>query len=204
MDKTGIYKITNPESKVYIGQSVNIRKRHNNYRIGNSIGPKLLKSFNTFGFLNHKIEIIEECTLDILDERERFWKEDFINKYGWENALFYRLKDRKGGKHKPETIEKMRKSHLGKKYSEESKQKMKKPKTQEHKNNISNGKKGKENLKSRKQVGQYSLDGNLIKIWECIRYAEKELNLWNGGISACIHGRQKECGGFLWKLIENN
>lgn len=199
MDKIGIYKITNPENKVYIGQSTNIRKRHNNYKIGNSVGPKLLESFNNFGFINHKIEILEECSLEKLDEQELFWKKKYIEENGWEKALFYRLKDRKGGKHTPETIEKMRKAKLGKKYSEESKQKMKKPKSEEHKSKISQSKIGKENPKGTKKVEQYDLNGNLIKIWNKTSLAEKELGLWNGGVSACITGKQKECGGFIWK-----
>ena len=79
---------------------------------------------------------------------------------------------------------------------------MKKPKSEEHKQKISKTKQGKINLKIRKKVGQYDKYGNLIKIWEKTNQAEKELGLWNGGISACITGRQKECGGFIWKQIK--
>ena len=31
--KTGIYKITNPNGKVYIGQSIDIDKRWNKYKV---------------------------------------------------------------------------------------------------------------------------------------------------------------------------
>jgi group I intron endonuclease len=201
--RTGIYKFTNPKGKSYIGQAVDIERRHQMYKQLNkdSIGPKFLNSLKKYGYENHKLEILEECTLEQLDEKEFFWKKKFINENGWENALFFRLKDKKGGKHSLDTIEKMRKVKIGKKYSEESKQKMKKPKSEEHKQKISKTKQGKINLKSRKKVGQYDKEGNLIKVWEKTKQAEEELGLWNGGISACITGRQKECGGFIWQRI---
>jgi group I intron endonuclease len=198
--RTGIYKFTNPRGKSYIGQAVNIERRHQMYKQLNkdSIGPKFLNSLKKYGYENHQMEILEECTLEQLDEKEIFYKQQFINENGWKNALFFRLRDKKGGKHSLDTIEKMRKAKLGKKYSEESKQKMKKPKSEEHKQKISATKQGKINLKNRKKVGQYDKYGNLIKIWEKTSQAEKELGLWNGGVSACITGRQKECGGFIW------
>jgi len=202
--RTGIYKFTNPKGKSYIGQAVDIERRHQMYKQLNSdsVGPKFLNSLKKYGYENHKMEILEECNLEQLDEKEYFWKKEFINENGWDNALFFRLKDKKGGKHSLDTIEKMRNAKLGKKYSDESKQKMKKPKTEEHKQKISESKKGKENLKNRKKVGQYDMNGNLLNIWEKIKQAEIELNLWNGGISACLTGRQKECGGFIWKKIK--
>jgi group I intron endonuclease len=202
--KIGIYKFTNPKGKSYIGQAVDIERRHQMYKQLNkdSVGPKFLNSLKKYGYGKHKMEILEECSLEQLDEKEFFWKKKFIDEKGWDNALFFRLKDKKGGKHSLDTINKMRKAKLGKKYSDESKQKMKKPKTEEHKQKISESKKGKENLKSRKKVGQYDKEENLIKIWEKTKQAEKELRLWNGGVSACINGRQKECGGFIWKRID--
>lgn len=41
----GIYKITNPKGRIYIGQSVNIEQRKQNYKNfktnKNNIGPKI-------------------------------------------------------------------------------------------------------------------------------------------------------------------
>lgn len=51
-----------------------------------------------------------------------------------------------------------------------------------------------------KPVLQYSLDGVLIKEWDCQSYASKELNLKQGSISNCCRGRQNQHGGFIWKM----
>ena len=58
----GIYKITSPSGRVYIGQSVNIEKRFLSYskllRCKTQI--KLFRSFLKYGVINHIFETIEE------------------------------------------------------------------------------------------------------------------------------------------------
>ena len=78
----GIYKITNPSGKVYIGQSVNIESRKNNYikLHKNSIGPKLYNSLLKHGWEQHDFNIIEECLIEDLNEREEYWKQYELNK----------------------------------------------------------------------------------------------------------------------------
>lgn len=82
--KRGIYKITNPEGKVYIGLSKNIEKRWKQYknRVGDS-NKKLQESLKYLGYSNHLFEIKELIEYDIslteqqnnkiLRERERYW-----------------------------------------------------------------------------------------------------------------------------------
>ena len=76
----GIYKITSPSGKVYIGQSVDIEKRIKKYKcIYNSRGQIALNnSFKKYGYENHKFEVVEECDITILNERERYWQ-DYYN-----------------------------------------------------------------------------------------------------------------------------
>lgn len=80
MEKTknaiiGIYKITSPSGKIYIGQTTNWRKRTQCYnRIQYSgIGPKLYNSLIKYGPENHIFELIEECSNELLNEREIYW-----------------------------------------------------------------------------------------------------------------------------------
>ena len=75
----GIYKITNPVGKVYIGQSVNIESRWEQYRkyMGNG-QPRLHSSLKEYGAGSHTFEVIEECLQVHLDERERYWQ-DYYN-----------------------------------------------------------------------------------------------------------------------------
>ena len=49
-------------------------------------------------------------------------------------------------------------------------------------------------------VMQFSLEGNLIKIWDSVREAERELQIPHGGINACCKGKQKTCHNFIWRF----
>ena len=70
----GIYKITNPNNKIYIGQSTNIKERFRKYsKLSNKRQIKLYNSFQKYGINNHQFEIIEECSEHILNEREVYW-----------------------------------------------------------------------------------------------------------------------------------
>ncbi len=73
----GIYKITSFSDKIYIGQSINIDKRFYDYRklINCKSQIKLYHSFLKYGVDNHKFEIIEECSIELLNERERYWQD---------------------------------------------------------------------------------------------------------------------------------
>jgi group I intron endonuclease len=78
--KSGIYKITSPSGKVYIGQSKDLKRRENEYR-NNDIKVKsqtrLYNSFKKHGWENHQFEIIEYCLEDELNCSERFWQDKF-------------------------------------------------------------------------------------------------------------------------------
>lgn len=77
----GIYKITSPSGRVYIGQSVDIKVRWRSYRkfSDSNKGQILLNnSFNKYTVENHTFEIIEECLEEDLNCRERYWQ-DFYN-----------------------------------------------------------------------------------------------------------------------------
>ena len=58
--KCGIYKITSPSGKIYIGQSVNIKDRIKAYKCGHcKEQPFVCNSILKHGWENHKFEIIE-------------------------------------------------------------------------------------------------------------------------------------------------
>lgn len=89
--KTGIYKITSPTGKIYIGQSVDIERRWRDHKqtTKNSKGNKLILSFLEFGYSSHTFKVEEECSKDLLKERERYYQ-DFYNVLG-ENGLNHKL-----------------------------------------------------------------------------------------------------------------
>lgn len=81
---TGIYKITNPSGKVYIGQSIDIENRFKQHKRAFNLGSgtKLYNSFLKYGYDNHSFEVISECTIEELNKKERFYQEQFdsVNK----------------------------------------------------------------------------------------------------------------------------
>lgn len=109
----GIYKITNPNGKVYIGQSINIHNRFKQYRfISNSISQtRLHNSFNKHGIKNHIFEVVEECEEVLLNDRERYWQE-FYNCLDGLNCRYQDTND-KSGFISPETRLKISKSRKG-------------------------------------------------------------------------------------------
>lgn len=57
----------------------------------------------------------------------------------------------------------------------------------------------------RKAVIQYDLDGNQIKIWDCLEDIKKELNLSaSSKISECCKLKRNKAYGFVWRYLENN
>lgn len=79
----GIYKITSPTQKVYVGQSVEIIQRFRNYKSLNccKMQTRLYNSFLKYGVENHIFEILEECLFEDLNCKERYWQE-FYNVLG--------------------------------------------------------------------------------------------------------------------------
>lgn len=53
-----------------------------------------------------------------------------------------------------------------------------------------------------KLIGQYTLDGELIKIWPSTLEAERQTGFCNGHISQVANGKRKTHKGFVWKYIE--
>jgi len=142
MVKIGIYKITSPKGRVYIGQSTDILKRwkshKHNYKRFNWL---LYNSFKKYGFDKHKFEIVTECASEELNELERYYQEIYncLGKGGL-NCILTKSSDKTGamstetklklsialtGKVRtPEQKERLRKIVTGRKHSEETKNKI--------------------------------------------------------------------------------
>jgi len=199
----GIYKITNPKDKIYIGQTIDFERRVYQYKMHNcKEQPKLYNSFKKYGFENHKIELIYECDIDSLTFFERYYQE--IYKTTMDNNLncFLVTTADKTGRHSEETKIKMSKSAKGKKKSAEHIAKLPqnqkgykaKPRSKSFKENqsLNNGR--------NRKVYQYEKDGTFIKEWFNISEAERQLGHKN--ISYAALGKLKTCGGFKWKYTK--
>jgi len=109
----GIYKITSPTGKIYIGQSRDINKRKNQYKNNKGKGQiRLHRSIIKYGWNFHKFEIICECQEYKLNDLEKYYIE-FYNTFDTVHGL--NLTD--GGnnaKHTEETKIKISNANKGK------------------------------------------------------------------------------------------
>lgn len=82
--RTFIYKLTAPDGKVYIGQTVDLKRRLSEYKRGDvKKQPALRKSLENFGFDTHEVEVLFSgpLTKQELNAMERA----YIRKYNSEN-----------------------------------------------------------------------------------------------------------------------
>lgn len=101
----GIYKITSPSGRVYIGQSWNIKHRWYTYKGSMcKLQPKLHASFMKYGTRNHTFEIIHELPSDIeqrvMDDYELLYIELYKT---CKIRLLNLMSGGLGGKHSEET-----------------------------------------------------------------------------------------------------
>lgn len=145
----GIYKITSPSGRIYIRQSRNIKSRLSRYRNHDCKNqPALYNSILKYGFNNHKFEILEECILENLNFRERYYQEFYNSVNNGLNCEYTKTED------KPKILSEARRQqisriHKGKITSEETKEKIRNNNhlgiklSDEQRNNISLGMRGK-------------------------------------------------------------
>jgi group I intron endonuclease len=229
----GIYKITNPKGRIYIGQSIDLEARQKIYaRKGCKNQVRLYASLVKYGFSEHIFEVIEECSVEDLNIRERHWQD------------FYNVLSEKGLNCKV--------TSTGDKtgcYSQESRNKSstslkafwKTPRGVEIRlqiaetlrlyNMTEEGKKSREKSaanrdeasrirntdftakvlntdyrsiadKNKKAINQYTKEEEFIREWTSGKDASEELKIDKGNISACLRGKVKSAGGFIWKYSE--
>ena len=98
------------------------------------------------------------------------------------------------------TIENMKISATNRKHSEKTKSKMAISKMGD--NNPMFGKTRTESSKKYRGVLQLDLNKNLIKPWQGVSIASKELKINRCTISDVCNSRKKTAGGFVWKYAE--
>ncbi len=125
----GIYKITSPTNKIYIGKSTNCNQRKVYYRRSAcKTQTKLLNSLKKYGWKKHRFEIIKKCNKNELDYLEIYYIKLFksfntkngMNLASGGNSPLYSEITKKrmsimklGTKHTEETKKKMSNAHKG-------------------------------------------------------------------------------------------
>lgn len=69
--------------------------------------------------------------------------------------------------------------------------------------NLNHGTRNVRSAKARsKPVGQYTIDGELVKVWQSAHEVERQLGFDQGHISDIALGKQKTAYGYIWKYID--
>lgn len=121
----GIYSIRLRRSNTaYIGSSQDISVRWSQHkaalRKGTHTSPYLQNSWSKYGEDNFIFTILEKCPKDLLIEREQYWMDQTKDKFNCAPAAG----SRRGVPQPPEAVEKIRVANLGRKCTEEQKQRM--------------------------------------------------------------------------------
>lgn len=207
MSKAGVYKLTAPNGKCYIGQSIDIDKRFAQYkRLACKNQVHLHRALKKYGWMNFTFEILysTESELEhlgvLLDTLEKSWIKKFdciengynlmtggTNGYRHSNETKAKQSEaRKAYLAVPENLEALKESMVGRK---------KQTYTKERNAKIS------EALKLRViPINQLDKDGNFIKTWTGGAVeVERELKIFRSNICKVLKGVRKTTGGFKWE-----
>jgi group I intron endonuclease len=149
MSRIGIYRILCLiNGKGYIGQSHNLEKREESHfyklRKNKHHNRHLQRAFDKYGIDNFKFEILEECTLQELNAKEKYWM-NFYDATSFDKGYNIRPDptSNRGFKHTEEAKRKIAAWGTGRKHTEEEKARMRealKNRDQWGKNNPAYGK----------------------------------------------------------------
>lgn len=223
-----IYKITSPNNKIYIGQTVNVRKRLLYYNTPNfKQQTKLWRSCVKYNWKpSDTFTVIEECLCgtnkENLNAREMYW-------IAYYNSFKKGLNCNEGGSgnvgHVPteETRKKMSQSQLGVKHTEERNRKKSeytkgRKHTEEAKKKMSDVKRKRMNdeIKEKIRVG---LTGNKNgvgnagtpkkvvcittgQVYKSLKAAADDLGLCSSNITAVCKGKMQQIKGYKFKYYE--
>ena len=204
----GIYKITNKvNQKCYIGKSIDINKRWIRHRCcagsyaDTTPENHLYRAMKKYGIQNFAFEVIEECDIKHLCERERYYIElhkSYDQDFGYNMTL--------GGegalKQSRElicelwnnglTISEIARHISGSRNT--VKDALNECGIDYKKVAVARG----VTHRSR-PVNQYDNDGSLLKTWESSRQAERELHIDHSSIADCCNYMTKQAGGYIWR-----
>ena len=224
---TGIYLVTNKlNGHQYVGQSVNIKRRWMKHKCPSSITNDRIinKAYRKYGFDNFDYQVIEECSEEMLDEREKYW----INNL---NPVYNMNEGGTGNKghHHSESVKKIlsnkskaqwenssaeekakriannligpRKGH---KVSIETRSKLRnanigKKASEETKRKISLSLKGKNDNKSHFKTIVALKNNNAVAIFFSVQFAGEFLKTHPSSISKVLKGERKQACGYYWK-----
>lgn len=216
-----IYKITSPSGRLYVGKTYDLRKRINAYKCDVRKGNKNLKLHNSlrkYGWDAHILNVVEEVSDELLNEREMYWI-DFYKTYCYENPKGLNMT--KGGdgqrstwmhdferrKRQSERFSGSGGTFYGKTHTEETK-KILSEKTRKW--NLENNKRvpkwgAEKGLdKIRRQILVYDLNGKFVKEFKSCVEAAEFAKCFPSDVSVCASGKRTQTKGYIFRYKEEN
>ena len=145
---------------------------------------------------NLEIRLIEECqSKEEMWQREEYWTNFYNERYNLVNI-------RIGQKHAKSSIEKNRKSHIGKRASKETKQKM--SISRKGKNNSMWGKHHTVDAKEKNRKAQISKKVICIEtgiVYNSLHDATRKTGIHHATICSVCKGKRKIAGGYHWEYV---
>jgi len=195
----GIYSITSPTGKLYVGQSTDLCSRERCYK-NNWVKsqPRISNSIEKHGWESHKFEVIFK-PFDTSPESLTRWEQFFMDYYRSEGVELMNLREAgANGKMSEESIKKrsgVNHHQYGKKvawFGKKAHAQMLEKYNGVYPISVS--------------VHQYTKEGKFIRTWPCIMDVEKELKFSAVNITKCCRSAKwkKSAGGFMWRYAQGN
>lgn len=198
----GIYKITSPSGKVYIGQSWNIKKRFQQYRCPSYSKPKvgICYSFFKYSVKNHTFELIHRINNHTWQEELNYWENFYWKDY--KNRGFKLLN--------------LVEPNLTDRLSDDFINIFKRPKSDEHKKKIGIANKGKvrsEEARMKNSIvkkGQYPgtakkvINKDTLEIYPSARVASEMFKISHSTIKSMLNGSRKNTTNLIYYEDWNN
>jgi group I intron endonuclease len=203
-----IYKITNPNGRIYVGKTINLKERISCYVNGcTKQQPIIHRSIAKYGWKNHKFEILFEMEDTLLNDMEMVMIKKY-NSFHGNNKMGMNLtlggEGISGFKHRKESIEKMSINSSGKKHTEETKKKISKAgigRVFSIETRLKNSLRqiGEKNHRYGKgiPVVLYDMQGKFIGEFINLKSAAKVIGCFRTSISAVCKGKEKSIKGFI-------
>lgn len=210
----GIYKITNQiEGKSYIGKSVDIEDRWMRHKSrafqknDKQYNCYLYRSIRKYQLCNFTFEVVEECSIEDLDNKEIFYIDLYDSFY--KNNGYNMTRGGDGGL-KQDYEEVCELWNKGYTISDIAKEINGSRNTVKHILKVCNMNYSETEARQRGKkkksyaINQYTLDGAFIKTWESSKQIERELHIDHSSVIDCCNWMRRTAGGYKWKYAERS
>lgn len=196
MRKGYIYEYLSPSGKYYIGQTINLMQRLSEHRHFKTRGSLIDRAIKKYGEDNFEFKILFEIKSNSTERLKyilNILEVYYIRKYKRLGRTLYNILD--GGNQGNSPI-----------WTEDRRNKMRRIMLQRRRNGF-NGNQGIKMSNETKlklistnsvKVIQLSKDGTVLKTWDNIASASRDLSILVTSICNCLSGRSKTAGGYRW------